>query len=208
MNFEALQKLWQRQAPPPAEFDPVAVLQRVRAEASAFDRKIRRRDRLEVSAALFIALVFGLVALMRGWAAWGYAVATVLVLGVAVFFVLDRRWQARRARAFDDTVLGQIDRALFLTGHQEWLLRNVAWWYLLPPGLGMFLIRLQHFLSDTAPMTWTSFALRVAGDCVLWVFVYWLNQRAVRKTLWPRLAALREVRAQFAAVVQPDEPAR
>ena len=72
--------------------------------------------------------------------------------------------------------------------HQIWLLRNVFWWYLLP-----FTIAILAFFAQVAWLNHSGFwpitlALVpfVLFLLVLYGFVYYLNQRAVRRELEPR----------------------
>jgi hypothetical protein len=83
---------------------------------------------------------------------------------------------------------------------QIWLLRNIFWWYLLPPGISLlaFFVHVTWLLSKD----WLD-ALGHAGPVVVvfavYVFIYWLNQYTVRTQLEPRrqelstlLASLRD----------------
>ncbi len=99
--------------------------------------------------------------------------------------------------------------------HQIWLLRNVFWWYLLP-----FTIAILAFFAQVAwqrSPTFGAFLLALAPGAIflllLYGFLYYLNQRAVRRDLVPRrdeLLALRtslgdETAAEHAPVTDIDD---
>ena len=96
--------------------------------------------------------------------------------------------------------------------HQIWLLRNVFWWYLLP-----FTIAILAFFAQVAWLNHSGFwpiALALVPFVlflfVLYGFVYYLNQRAVRRELEPRrqelltlLASLGDETDRRASAPQP-----
>jgi CubicO group peptidase (beta-lactamase class C family) len=59
------------------------------------------------------------------------------------------------------------------------LLRSILWWYLLPLGVGVVVYNRGIAGSLWAWISYVAFVI------ALFVFIYWLNQRAVRKTLLP-----------------------
>jgi hypothetical protein len=82
-----------------------------------------------------------------------------------------------------------VERSLVQVEHQIWLLRNVFWWYLLPPGVPM-MIWLAHFSWSSGRHSIVG-AIAAFGVMALFFllvgwFIYWLNQYAVRKQLEPR----------------------
>ncbi len=86
-----------------------------------------------------------------------------------------------------DPLLESVEESLTQVEHQIWLLRNVFWWYLLPPAISLSAFFAHVILL--ASQDWLE-ALGGAGLFVflfaLYYFVYYLNQRAVRLQLEPR----------------------
>lgn len=207
MSFDELQSAWQHQRAslPPTPTDPDA-LRRVQADSRMFSRRIFWRDVREVAASIVVAIVFGNIAWSaqsEGSPAWPAWVAAVLPLGVAAFFIADRWISRRRATPQGDTLLVEIERALQAVNHQISLLRNVAWWYLLPLMLsGVFLV-LQIVLyapMEVPPVV--ALVVKIGVGLIALVpmfafnvFIWKLNQKAVREDLQPRadgLAAQRQ----------------
>lgn len=208
MSFEQLQKTWQHQPLPTlAESDRPAWLRQVKAESGKFDRTIWWRDFRETLVALLLGLVLGGTALVHGVVKnWGLAITSLIMFGLAASFFVDRRWQAKRAAAFGETVLGQLDRALFLARHQCWLLRNVLWSYLLPIDLGVGLIYLQIFMSNSHPEALTSFVRSMSILVAVSGFIYWFNQQAVKKYLQPRVEELSALRQRLLSLGENAPP--
>jgi hypothetical protein len=81
-----------------------------------------------------------------------------------------------------------VEASLADVEHQIWLLRNIFWWYLLPPSIGLVISFVYDAMriEEARWLPWIELFIR-AGVCAL-VFagVYWLNQYAVRKSLEPR----------------------
>ncbi len=198
MNFEDLQQTWQRQ-PVPVVHDQSALLEKVQAGAAAFEHTIRRRDNREIGAALLVSIIFGLMVPRHGWP-YAFVAAESLVL--AAFFLFDRRRQRRWADAFDETLLGQLDRAIRLTAHQLWLLKNIFWWYLLPFLVGMLLIHAHEIPASTWRERFQWAAPKMLFDWLIVGGIYWLNQRAVRTKLHPRLKELSALRDRLRAADQ------
>jgi hypothetical protein len=51
--------------------------------------------------------------------------------------VLDRRRHPQKPPEPGEPLVKTVQDSLNQVDHQIWLLRNVAWWYLLPPGLAV-----------------------------------------------------------------------
>lgn len=205
MNFEELQRAWQ-QVPAPesgGEIDHDS-LHQVRRDSRRFDRRIFWRDVREVLASFLVAGVFGKVAWSaqaEGSPAWPAWLAAVLPLGVGVFFLADRVQTRRRLAPRGDVVATELERAAAQVRHQIWLLRNVAWWYLLPLGLSAVCFALQVALYAPGSIPWWAkllLGLWVLGP-VAWFnrWIWKLNQKAVREDLQPRLDELEAQLAEF-----------
>jgi hypothetical protein len=99
---------------------------------------------------------------------------------------------------------------------QIWLLRNIFWWYLLPPGISImaFFVHLNwtwrdRLVARLLSKDWLD-VLDALGHAVPFVvvigvycFIYWLNQYAVRTQLEPRRQELLTLLMSF-EVEKPD----
>lgn len=192
MNIEELQALWKTQAAAPAIDEP-ALLQKIKAESRSFDRAIRRRDWREFAAALLLIGLWLLPSRVPAGPRWPQVLAVVVVLLVPVFAVLARYRVQRRRPPAELDVRHELAHAVEHTRLQVRLLRSVTWWYLLPLWLAGLLI--EYHRSGVISAHWWKMQAWVMLP--FFVFVYWLNQRAVRKNLQPQLDQLVALRAEW-----------
>ena len=176
---------------------PETILNEVRRNHLAFEATLFRRDAIEVSVAAGLVLVFGYGAYqMRQW---GLGVCAAGCLFVGAFFVVDRWLHRRRHRTEEGSLKQSVQVSMAQVEHQIWLLKNVVWWYILPPSIGMFAFfgSLAWQMRDAG-----LFAFAVMGGmtlpCLLvnWV-VYRLNQQAIEKVLKPRREELGKLLASL-----------
>lgn len=205
MNFEELQNVWQ--SGPPAGTAPTVdprLLTAVRRRSRQFSRLIFWRDVREVAASGLVAVVFGRIALAaqaegaRAWPAW---IAALLPLAVAGFLLIDRWLTRRRTDPAGESVALELARAAAAVRHQIWLLRHVQWWYLLPLALSGAALELQLLLYAPLPLPpvvkWIGALLLFAVIGAVHGAVWWLNQRAIRIDLEPRLAEIEARRREL-----------
>ena len=195
MTFNELQKnYWQKDAAAAQLIiDSDMLIREVKRNEEAFESSVSWRDFREVAVSIIMVGVFLYGAFKfkdNIWVAGSLVVVAIMCVYVAAFFIVDRRLQRKKEARHTDPLLACIESSLIQVNHQIWLLKNVFWWYLLPPGAGMFLF---FFV-----VTWNLLKVLPVGD-VLPIFgvallfvalvfwgVYWLNQYAVRKGLIPR----------------------
>lgn len=197
MDFDGTQQVWQSQEEPTVTVHSEALLREVRRNERSFQVTVFWRDVREVLVAAVLAVMFlrtGIRA--RGWP---WFVLAGSCLWIAVFMLIDRiRWK-RKVVGYGESLVQRIGSSLEQVEHQIRLLASVLWWYILPPGLGILLVlgwEMWHIERKSWPLA-TAFGL-TAGLCVaVFVFVWWLNQRAVRKELEPRRDELRELLASL-----------
>ena len=129
---------------------------RIRADADKFQSAVRRRNRVEYAALVFVIAVFGAYIwifpspLMR--------LGSLLIIAAAIFMMV---WIHFRASA--NPILSHISFMDYISRYREELrrqqsaLRTVWLWYLAPwvPGIGVFTIGinqlLKHTLGNRAP---------------------------------------------------------
>jgi MFS family permease len=174
------------------------VLSQVRRNQQSFNTIIFFRDVREVGVAVVLIpiwIVMGITLALP----WTWYLAIPGILFVAGFMIVDR-WRRKPATSSaDESLIATTERSLDEVNHQIWLLRNVLWWYLLPLSLPCvpFLI---HVVVKAPHGRWNA-AVVAVQTAILFVivgaFVYWLNQRAVRKDLEPRRRELQELLASL-----------
>jgi hypothetical protein len=112
--------------------------------------------------------------------------------------------QRRRQPAPGDTLRSNVESSLAQVEHQIWLLRNIFWWYLLPPFTAMTIFP-AHRAWLSRDDGWPALGEFAGAACcfalVAW-FIYWLNQYALRKELEPRR---KELQALLNSLNEPGE---
>jgi hypothetical protein len=183
-----LKKAWQSQtAQHRLTLDAGLVLNEVRRNERQFAATIYRRDVREIGVALLLLPVWIFMGIKTD-SHWSWYLTMPTLLWIAGFLIVDRVRQRRRAPGPGDTLRRSIERSLAQVEHQIWLLRNILWWYLLPPGVAIIIFpayRAWESRDDGLPALGEFVAIACVFALVGW-FIYWLNQYAVRKDLEPR----------------------
>jgi hypothetical protein len=118
--------------------------------------------------------------------------------------LVDRLRRNGSSAAPTGTLRHHIETSLAEVDHQIRLLRNVFWWYLLPPGLSIlaFLAQVTWQMQDGGWLTAVSATGAVLIVGLVYGGIYRLNQFAVRSELAPRRHEL----ATLLADLQDDVP--
>lgn len=195
MTFNELQKnYWQKDAAAAKLIiDSDMLIREVKRNKDAFESSIFWRDFREVGVSVVMVGVFLHGAFKSKdniWIAGSLVVVSIMCLYVAAFFLVDRRIQRKKEAKHTDPLLACIESSLIQVNHQIWLLKNVFWWYLLPPGIGIalffFVVNWQLFKVLPAKLVLPGCLFSTLFVAVVFLGVYWLNQYAVRKGLIPR----------------------
>jgi hypothetical protein len=195
MTFNELQKnYWQKDAAASKLIiDSDMLIREVKRNKDAFESSIFWRDFREVAVAVIMIGVFlhgAAKAKENMWVAGALVVVAISMLYVAAFFLVDRRLQRKKDPRHTDPLLACIESSLTQVNHQIWLLKNIFWWYLLPPGIGiaLFFFVVNWQLFKVLPAKFVLPGCLGSALFVALVFwgIYWLNQYAVRKGLIPR----------------------
>ena len=114
---------------------------------------------------------------------------------IAVFMLAYRLRLKRQACQPGESLRQRVESSLAHVDHQIWLLRNVFWWALLPTSLAV-LAWFGHVGWLGRADGWLTFVVvgvMVFMVAIVFAFIYWLNQNAVRSTLAPRRQELEEL---------------
>jgi hypothetical protein len=186
MDLDNLQKAWQSQDRSETTLNEEEAFRMVLQKSRKFDRSVFWRDVRESAVALGLAAFFVWGAHKFAAHSWPWYAAAACDLWVAAFLIADRRVQ--RDPAPGSSTKECIGQAVRSVDHQIRLLRNVAWWYLLPCALSILLVlgeMAAQIPRDMWMQCYMPFLVTAAGSMILLPGVYWLNQYAVRKTLVP-----------------------
>lgn len=191
MTFDELQETWQsQQSSFKIKIDSNLLLKEIQRNKKHFEYAVLWRDLREIVVGFVITIFFLYHGLKSTAFAWPLLLLAFLVLGVVVFLIADRVIQKKKQPKFGDSLVGCIQSSLANVKHQVWLLKNVLWWYLLPPGIGIGIFVGSVVLKiiqkkGLVHILLFPFAYLVCCFLLFWG-VYYLNQRAVRKYLTPR----------------------
>jgi len=188
MDPDKYQQAWRTQSSQTRVTVDAALL---RKEVERNQRDLRaiifRRDVVEVGVAVLL-LPYWFYAGIRYSLPWTWYLTVPVLLWLIGFFLVDRMRHNRTPSEPGDPLLKTVQESLSQVEHQIWLLRNIFWWYLLPPSISI--------LAFFGQVTWLRsknwLEAAVSGGClfgfvlVLYSFIYYLNQRAVRVQLEPR----------------------
>ena len=186
MGFDELQRTWQSQGSgPKIAIDPEMLLREIRRNKRTFEATVFWRDVLNVGVAILMGAFFIRLGITLPY--WLWFLPGLSMLWIAGFMVIDRMRQKRITPLRREPVTACVESSLAQVNHQIWLLENVLWWYLLPPGVGLA-VAFCSFAWEVRDSWWLSLMfLAIVGLCaVVFWFVYWLNQRCVRRELRPR----------------------
>src|SRR3972149_1923598 len=188
MNPDKYQQAWQAQSSQTSvTIDTDLLRKEVQRNQRSFRSSIFWRDFREIAVGIVMLPVWFYLgsALSLPWT-WYLAVpAGLWLIG---FFLVDRRLHKQRPTEPGEPLLESVRKSLAEMEHQIWLLRNVFWWYLLP-----FTIPIQAFFAHTALLMSDNWLAALGSATpyflflvVLYYFIDYLNQRAVRVDLVPR----------------------
>lgn len=209
MHPDELKRLWQTQASQARlTIDADLLLKEVRRNQQAFTAIIVGRDIREVGTALFMIPVWFYLGAKLSLP-WTWYLTVPVLLWIAGFMLVDRKRHHRDAPEPSAPLREHVEISLAQVEHQIWLLRNVFWWYLLPPSLSLMAFFAQvswHTGARAGGSRWVSafvMAVLCSVVAIMYAGVYWLNQKAVRTYLEPRRQELLAVRASL----QEETPA-
>jgi hypothetical protein len=181
--------------------DANSLLKEVQSKQRKFRAQIFWRDFREVVVALVLIPVWFCLGLTLSLPGTWWLTVPVLLWLVGFMLVYRRRHMPKLSEP-DQPLLPSVKNSLNEVEAQIWLLRNVFWWYLLPPSISISAFFVQIGWSTRAFGWLQALAVVIVLEVVLAVVygaLYFLNQYAVRSELEPErqellqlLAALRD----------------
>ncbi len=197
MNWNDYEAVWKRQELPRGADADAAALR------AAFETQHRKqaatllvRDFSEAGAGVVVAMVLGAFWLKLGRASWPLGLAILLALGVSAVFIRERL-RIRKTRLGEDaSLLAKVASDLVELRRQRRLLGAIWLWYLGPILAAILIV---HFTVVARAPAWSIQRDPVfnAGFIVFHAlvvgFAWWLNWRAGRRQLEPRIAELEKL---------------
>ncbi|EDL61879.1 hypothetical protein [Gimesia maris] len=200
MAPDEFQQAWQAQASQTrVTIDADLLRQEVRRDQQAFRTVILYRDYGEVAVALLLIPFWFILGAVTE-SPWTWYLTVPVLIWMAGFMLVYRRRHRQEPGEPDEPLLQCVQRSITEVEDQIWLLRNVFWWYLLPPSISI-LIFFAHVSWQSRAGGWVFaliFFLFLAGFLVgVYTWVYFLNQRAVRLQLIPKREELLTLQASL-----------
>jgi len=199
MSLDKYQQAWKAEASQvKVTFDANLLSKEVWKSRENFRSLIFWRDVREVGVAIWM---------IPGWfvlgniipVPWTWWLTVPVFLWIAGFILVDRKLHPQSPSGPGEPLLFYAIESLTQVEHQIWLLRNIFWWYLLPPSLSLMAF-FVHVAWNGSSNGW-GFALVGGGSglflLVIYGFIYWINQWAVRNQLEPRRQQLMKLVASL-----------
>ena len=210
MNPDDLKQAWRAQTSQTRlTIDADLLLKEVRRNQKAFTAMLFWRDVREVGVCLLMVPVWFYLGAKYSLP-WTWYLMVPALLWVAGFMLADRLRHEPHPPEPGEPLSQRVESSLAQVEHQIWLLRNVLWWYLLPPGLAILAFFGQCAWEARDCGGWLA-ALVMAGmvavEVLVFAGVYWLNQRAVRSELEPRRQELQALLASLKDTTEAGSPA-
>jgi hypothetical protein len=193
---DELNQLWCGQTTgPPTKGEDMLTIAMERAER--FDRTIKARNLRECLAAALVTVFFALVAWKSPNALARAGNLVVAASGLWIVFFMLRYGRNAPSPAADRSLADFQQALLRKYDHQIRLLKNVKYWYLLPPYVGLLLASAGILMANTAKGQpgWPQ-SIAVAIYTGVFGFIWWLNEG-------PAVGKLRRERARLLEEMKP-----
>jgi hypothetical protein len=203
MNWNDYEAVWKRQEL------PVGFAADVTSLRESFDAKSRKmagalfaRDLLESGIGLMLCVGLLFLWWTSGRAGWPYGLSALLIFVVSGRFIRERL-RARKAKVrADASLLAKVEADIVELRHQRHLLKTARTWFLAP----VFAV----YMAVSAQMTLHSQSWALARNpyfraahlsiyLLLVLLASWINRRAVRTEVDPRIAELEKLKADLTA---------
>lgn len=183
MDPDNFQQAWQAQSSQTrVTFRADVLMSELQHEQQLFEQGVSWRDYVEISVAIILLPVwFYLGFTLR--LPWTWYLTVPVLLWEIGFLQYHRMNGPQLPVEPDEPLITSVNHSIKRVEHQIWLLRNIFWWYLLPPGLSImvFFIHVGWLSAD-----WLHFLLNFLLLVVVYSLTYLVNQRAVKMDLEPR----------------------
>ncbi|MBK8857441.1 MAG: hypothetical protein IPN11_07040 [Opitutaceae bacterium] len=201
MNWNDYEAVWKRQELPlGAAADVVQIKATFETKSRKLAATLLVRDLLEAGAGLVVCIVLAFIWRKLGATGWPIGLAMALILGISAVFVR-HRFRSRKIRLSEGApLLAKVEADLTELRQQRHLLQAIWWWYLGPVFAAILIV---HFTLMFHSAPWTPqrdpvFSAGFVGFYAFCIGVAWfINHRAGRKQLEPRIVELEKLRGEL-----------
>jgi hypothetical protein len=187
MMEDELIKIWQ--SSPNQErikFEKSKLMMEVQSSLDRFHKSIKYRDLMETIPAIFIIPFLLHIAYTIPFTLSKIGAIWCVISGIYIIIRLSRA-KKNKPSAFTETYRDYLNKTKEYLFVQKKLLDSVMYWYFTPLAIGISLFFLGS-IRDTKELI-TKFTILI----VMGVIVYFLNKRAVKKQIAPRLKKIDEL---------------
>ncbi len=188
MDPDDIKQTWRAQSSQTRlTIDAELLLKEVRRNQRYFSAMIFWRDVREVGTALLMVPLWFYLGVKLSLP-WTWYLGVPALIWVAGYMLVDRMRHNRQPPEPGEPLRRCVESSMAQVEHQIWLLRNILWWYLLPPSLAALAFFGQAAWQVRAGGWLMALVILALLSMVMTIFfyVYRLNQDAVRSELVPR----------------------
>ena len=195
-NLDDLKLAWQSQSGITQErFEQLGT--KVRGSSDILRTRIFHRDMAETFAALFVVCFFGAAFFQSKHLMVRTGIAVIVIDACIIQIVL---WWGRKRPALNISSASFrefIDVEIDFLRRQIWLLRKIAWWYLLPLYVGMtfFVLGMDSPYRDASKDLNIVKCVFIPIVTALCIYGWWMNQKACKQYLEPLFTYYVDLRA-------------
>ncbi|MCA8990681.1 MAG: hypothetical protein KDA88_01815 [Planctomycetaceae bacterium] len=182
MTFDDLPQEWQnrKESDVPSDFTSREdTISQICRKVERLNSVLDRRDLLEIGAAVFVIIAFSGMTLTMKEIVSRIGAGLVVISAIYIIFTLLRARAVAPRAAVDAPLIDFCRREVDRIQQQIALLKSVLWWYIGPIILGANLV-----FTGATGVGWFS-AVYLLITLLFGAWVYWLNVRAVTKSLVP-----------------------
>ncbi len=188
-EFEAMQIIWDRQTDEKMyAIDESALHAQIKAKSQSIERKVDLFEWIMIGVNLIVAIVLVIDA-VRDMNLWFEYLPAAAYLGFAVYSVYRRLARRRDEIHFDETMLGELDKAIWRINYLITQTRTIIFWYLVPL---MLVFALTAVLNARL---WWAIGLPLA----LLPLTYLASRWEIRRFYLPKKKAMESLREKLLA---------
>jgi hypothetical protein len=190
MIEDELVKIWQ--SSPNQErvkFEKSRLMIEAQSGVDRFHKQVKYRDLREQLAIVVVIPAFTYIAFTIPYITSKVASVLIIAWGIYIFFKL-RNAKKHKPSAFSETYLEYLHKTREYILIQKKLLDDVIYWYILP-GLTLVYLFVAGFIGEPGK---SAYIIKMSvANALLGVATYFLNKRAVKKHIIPRLEKIDEL---------------
>jgi len=175
MNDKELKQIW-KDTPhtEDVQFNHQQILEDMNIGIQKIDRSIKRRNVMEISAGVFIAIFFSIQCFRYENNMEKFGSALVVMAALFIIYKLLETRRSQKPVDVSTSIKEQLVNKRDYLKREQKLLKDVLYWYLLPLMIPLFIMTLGRSGFSTSSLVYLTIV------CLMTYFIYRLNQKAAR----------------------------